>query len=144
MTPTGLEQQICFALYAASRAVTGLYRPVLAELGLTYPQYVVMLVLWQRGELSVGELGEALDLDSGTLSPLLKRLQAQGLVERRRSASDERAVLVSPTPAGAALRERAAELPARLARAVGLRADEADQLHRLLERVREAADAHNI
>ena len=102
-----LDQQLCFALYSASRAVTRLYRPLLEALGLTYPQYLVMLVLWERGTVTVKELGQALDLDSGTLSPLLKRLEANGVVARVRSAADERSVLIAPTEAGAALREQA-------------------------------------
>lgn len=115
-----LDQQLCFALYSASRAVTRLYRPLLDALGLTYPQYLVMLVLWERGTVTVKELGKALDLDSGTLSPLLKRLEANGIVARVRSAADERSVLVAPTEAGAALRERAAAVPERIACASGM------------------------
>jgi DNA-binding MarR family transcriptional regulator len=141
MTTAGIEQQVCFSLYAASRAVTGLYRPALDELGLTYPQYVAMLVLWDRGEVTVRELGRALDLDSGTLSPLLKRLEAQGLVQRQRGTDDERTVRVSLTAAGTQLRERAGELRTRLARAVGLSADELVELQQLLDRVRAAAVA---
>ncbi len=106
-----LEQQLCFALYAAANRIQRLYRPLLDPLGLTYPQYLVMLVLWQVGEQSVGELGRMLHLDSGTLTPLLKRLQTAGLVERQRSASDERRVLVRPTAAGAALKARAEGVP---------------------------------
>ncbi len=106
-----LEQQLCFALYAAANRIQRLYRPLLDPLGLTYPQYLVMLVLWQVGEQSVGELGRMLHLDSGTLTPLLKRLQTAGLVERQRSASDERRVLVRPTAAGAALKAHAEGVP---------------------------------
>ena len=98
-----LDDQLCFALYAASRAVTGLYRSLLDGLGLTYPQYLVMLVLWEGAELTVSELGERLYLDSATLTPLLKRLQSAGLVTRTRGASDERQVLIALTPAGRAL-----------------------------------------
>ncbi len=115
-----LRDQLCFALYAASRAVTARYRPLLDELGLTYPQYLVLLVLWERGETSVKDLGAALMLDSGTLSPLLKRLAAAGLVTRRRSADDERSVLVATTAKGTALRERAAAVPTRLVEAAQL------------------------
>lgn len=92
-----LDQQICFSLNAASRAFNGVYRVVLKDLGLTYPQYLVMLVLWEHGELPVKKLGEHLRLDSGTLSPLLKRLEAAGLVRRERSVRDERSVRVRPT-----------------------------------------------
>jgi len=115
-----LDRQLCFPLYAASRAVTAQYAPLLAELGLTYPQYLVMLVLWEQSPVSVGELGERLRLDSGTLSPLLKRLQAAGLVDRRRDSADERRVLVALTEPGAQLRERAAHIPAALAASLGL------------------------
>jgi DNA-binding MarR family transcriptional regulator len=121
---------VCFALYAASRAVTQLYRPLLSALGLTYPQYLVMLVLWERGTVTVKELGTELDLDSGTLSPLLKRLEAAGLVSRGRRADDERSVEVRLTGAGAALREKAATVPRRIARATGLRATELATLRR--------------
>lgn len=141
---TGIDRQVCFALHAASRAVTGLYRPALDELGLTYPQYLVMLVLWQRGETTVRDLGVALSLDSGTLSPLLKRLETQGLVRRARIPHDERAVVITATAAGAALREPAADLPRRLACAVGLEPGELAQLHQLLNRVRAAAAANAI
>lgn len=115
-----LSRQVCFALYAASRAATALYRPILDELGLTYPQYLVLLTLWERDGQTVKELGEALNLDSGTLSPLLKRLATAGLLTRRRSAADERRVVIALTDAGTALRERARPIPARLARATGL------------------------
>ena len=102
-----LDGQLCFALYATSLAMTKVYRPLLAPLGLTYPQYVVMLALWQHGELSAGALGERVSLDSGTLVALVRKLVAMGLVERRRSASDDRSVLISLTLVGAELRERA-------------------------------------
>ena len=117
--PLALEHQVCFALYSASRAVTAAYRPLLAPLGLTYPQYLVLLVLWEQGTLPVRDIGTALHLDSGTLSPLLKRLEAAGLVERRRATDDERQVYVDLTPAGIELRERAVGVPAQLVAAVG-------------------------
>ncbi len=110
-----LDQQLCFALYSAVNRVTRLYRPVLAALGLTYPQYLTMLALWERSPRSVGALGEALELDSGTLTPLLKRLEKQDLIVRRRDPTDERRVMVELTAAGQALRTRAAEVPASLA-----------------------------
>jgi DNA-binding MarR family transcriptional regulator len=115
-----LQRQVCFALYAASRAVTNLYRPLLDDLGLTYPQYLVLLVLWERGDTTVKDLGTALMLDSGTLSPLLKRLETAGLVRRDRHPGDERSVVVSLAPAGAHLRERAVGIPARIAGATGI------------------------
>ena len=119
-TATGpvLDDLLCFSLYTASRAVTRAYGPVLAELGLTYPQWVTMVALWEAdGSLTVGELGRRLHLDSGTLTPLLKRLESDGLVTRTRDAADERRVLVAVTPAGRALRKDACDVPARLAAA---------------------------
>jgi DNA-binding MarR family transcriptional regulator len=128
-----LGQQLCFALYAASRAAVNLYRPVLEPLGLTYPQYLVLLVLWEHGDTSVKDLGGALMLDSGTLSPLVKRMESAGLVARTRRADDERSVLVSLTPAGRALRRKATTVPATIAAAAGLpEADLLDLRDRLL------------
>ena len=115
-----LKQQVCFALYSASRAVTSRYRPILDRLGLTYPQYVALLVLWERGDTTVKDLGAALMLDSGTLSPLLKRLEAAGLVERRRNAADERSVVVGLTAGGVALKRRAVGVPEEIASMTGL------------------------
>lgn len=115
-----LDQQLCFALYSAVNRVTRLYRPVLAALGLTYPQYLAMLALWENSPRTVGALGEALDLDSGTMTPLLKRLEKQALIRRRRDPADERRVLVELTAAGQALRARAAEVPAALACSIAL------------------------
>ncbi len=102
-----LANQLCFALYASSLAMTKIYRPLLAPLGLTYPQYIVMLALWEHRELTVGRLGEQVALDSGTLVPLIRKLAVQGLVVRQRSATDDRSVLISLTQAGLALSERA-------------------------------------
>ncbi|HEY3339762.1 MAG TPA: MarR family winged helix-turn-helix transcriptional regulator [Propionicimonas sp.] len=115
-----LDLQLCFPLYAVSRAITTRYGHLLGEVGLTYPQYLVMLALWEARTMTVGELGERLRLDSGTLSPLLKRLQATGLVDRRRDPDDERRVQVQPTEAGWDLRERVAHVPAGIAAAMGL------------------------
>jgi DNA-binding MarR family transcriptional regulator len=137
-----LEKQVCFALYAASRAVISIYRPVLDALGLTYPQYLVMLVLWDRGPATVKELGQALDLDSGTLSPLLKRLEAAGLVRRERSTVDERSVLVGLTGAGVALRARASGVPRKLSGVTGMEFAELDALRRNLVRLTEEITAH--
>lgn len=123
-----LDRQLCFALYAASNRITRLYRPLLDALGLTYPQYLVLLVLWERSPRTVGELGDALDLDSGTLTPLLKRMEANGLVARRRDPADERRVIVELTPAGAALRDRALSVPVTLACHFALPPDEVDHL----------------
>ncbi|WP_314215251.1 MarR family transcriptional regulator [Pseudarthrobacter equi] len=130
-----LDRQVCFALYSASRAATAVYRPVLEELGLTYPQYLVMLVLWENEPRGVKDLGHELGLDSGTLSPLLKRLEALGLVERRRSGDDERRVAVHLTPAGKDLSSKAGAIPQRLADAAGLTAVELEQLRGTLAKL---------
>ena len=106
-----LDNQLCFALYSTSLAMTRLYKPLLDELGLTYPQYLAMLVLWERDGLMVSELGERLYLDSGTLTPLLKRLEACGLIARIRDVQDERRVHITLTPAGRKLKARAAGIP---------------------------------
>ncbi|MEU9518052.1 MarR family transcriptional regulator [Streptomyces sp. NPDC048224] len=137
-----LDQQICFSLNAASRAFGSVYRVVLKDLGLTYPQYLVMLVLWEHGELPVKKLGEHLRLDSGTLSPLLKRLEATGLVRRERSVRDERSVEVRLTGEGVALRERALEVPRRIAAATGLDLAEIQDLGARLDRLTTALDAY--
>ena len=118
--PLRLDRQVCFPLYAASNLLTRLYRPVLAELGLTYSQYLVMLVLWECSPQTVGSLGERLHLDSGTLTPLLKRMEAAGLVTRQRDPADERRVLIALTGPGGYLRERARHVPATLASGLDL------------------------
>jgi DNA-binding MarR family transcriptional regulator len=115
-----LRWQVCFALYSASRTVTNFHRPVLEKLGLTYPQYLVLLVLWEQGSSTVKELGAELMLDSGTLSPLLKRMEATGLVRRERSTRDERSVEVHLTPRGDSLRREAAAVPATVSAATGM------------------------
>ncbi|WP_311223055.1 MULTISPECIES: MarR family transcriptional regulator [unclassified Acidovorax] len=106
-----LDNQVCFALYSASLAMTKLYKPLLDAIGLTYPQYLVMLTLWERDGLTVSELGERLFLDSGTLTPLLKRLEASGHVSRLRDMQDERRVRITLTPQGRALRQQAERIP---------------------------------
>lgn len=130
-----LDNQLCFALYATSLAMGKTYRPLLAELGLTYPQYVVLMALWQHGELTVGALGQAVALDSGTLSPLLRKLVVQALVQRTRNAQDERSVLITLTPAGRALRKRAHTVRAKVACSTGCSAQQREallnQLHQL-------------
>lgn len=136
-----LDRQICFSLNAASRAFNGVYRVLLKDLGLTYPQYLVMLVLWERGALPVKQLGAHLRLDSGTLSPLLKRLEGAGLVRRERNASDERSVRVTLTGEGTALRERALEVPRRIAAATGTDPAEIGELRDRLDRLTGALDA---
>ncbi|TXS66413.1 MarR family transcriptional regulator [Streptomyces sp. me109] len=115
-----LDDQLCFALYAASRAVTARYRPLLDELDLTYPQYLVMLVLWEQDSITVRDLGNALQLESSTLSPLLKRLEAAGLLRRERRAEDERSVAIRLTDAGARLQEQADSVPLAIGDAMGL------------------------
>ncbi len=117
--PLALDRQLCFALYAASLAITRLYKPLLDPLGLTYPQYLVMLVLWEQDDLAVSALGERLQLDSGTLSPLLKRLEAAGLLARQRDEADERRVRVRLAPQGRRLKARAASIPGQLVCAMG-------------------------
>ncbi|MET9085161.1 MarR family transcriptional regulator [Streptomyces sp. NPDC004237] len=136
-----LDRQICFSLHAASRAFNGVYRVILKDLGLTYPQYLVMLVLWEQGDLPVKKLGEHLRLDSGTLSPLLKRLETAGLVHRERSARDERSVEIRLTEKGDALRERALEVPRRIVAATGFDVDEIRDLKARLDQLTGTLDA---
>lgn len=138
-TDTGwlaLDHQLCFALYSASHAMTRVYQPLLAPLGLTYPQYLVMLVLWEQDGVGVGQVGERLQLDSGTLTPLLKRLEAAGLVQRLRDAGDERRVRLQLTAAGRRLRRRAEAIPNALAAAAGCGVDELASLTRRLADLR--------
>ncbi|MCU1626113.1 MAG: MarR family transcriptional regulator [Pseudonocardia sp.] len=134
--------QLCFALHSASRAMTGCYRPLLEAVGLTYSQYTVMLVLWEHGTVTLGRLGEQLYLDSGTLSPLLKRLEAQGVVTRRRRLDDERVVEIRLTTAGAELEAKAQAVQGRVEEATGLTELELatlrDDLQRLAARLRAA------
>jgi DNA-binding MarR family transcriptional regulator len=128
-----LSNQLCFPLYAAANAVQKAYRPLLAPLGLTYPQYLVMLVLWERDGVSLGDIGRRLHLDSGTLTPLLKRLEAAGIVSRRRSDEDERVVLISLTEKGRALKKAAEPIPFRLGAALHMEPEQALALKRGLE-----------
>ncbi|EXS70001.1 MarR family winged helix-turn-helix transcriptional regulator [Sphingobium sp. Ant17] len=111
LDPLDLDRQVCFPLYAASNLLNRLYRPILADLGLTYPQYLVMLVLWKHTPQTVGSLGDMLHLDSGTLTPLLKRMERAGLISRTRDATDERRVLIDMTPKGRDLKSAAARVP---------------------------------
>ena len=138
-----LDNQLCFALYSTSLAMTKLYKPLLEPLGLTYPQYLALLVLWERDALTVSELGERLFLDSGTLTPLLKRMEAAGWLQRGRAADDERRVIVSLTAAGRALRQHARAVPVQLAAATGCSAKELAELTQRLQDLRERIrDAH--
>jgi DNA-binding MarR family transcriptional regulator len=134
-----LENQVCFALAVASRSVNAVYRPLLEPLGLTHPQYLVMLALWEKSPRSVRELGEELQLDPATLSPLLKRLEALGYVGRRRSLEDERVLEITATDAGRALREQAETIPPRIVERLGMSLEELDTLRRSLHQVIRAA-----
>lgn len=127
-----LENQLCFPLYAASREVVKRYRPFLDALDLTYTQYIAMMVFWECGRCSVKELGEKLYLDSGTLTPVLKSLEAKGFVHRYRSSEDERVLLVEATPKGMALRDEAVSVPANVGACVRLAPEEAGELYQLL------------
>jgi DNA-binding MarR family transcriptional regulator len=130
-----LERQVCFALAVASRNVIALYRPLLEPMGLTHPQYLVMLALWQHAPLSVRELGHLLQLDPGTLSPLLKRLEAGGLIRRRRNPHDERALAVTLTDAGQELRAEALKIPPAVIERLGLPLENLERLHAALTEV---------
>jgi DNA-binding MarR family transcriptional regulator len=140
-----LSNQVCFAVYSTAHALNRFYKPLLSELGLTYPQYLVMLVLWERDGRTVKEIGELLDLDSGTLTPLLKRLEAAKLVKRERDAADERQVRIGLTQTGTALRDKAIPIPRELGAASGrereellaLRAELADLRERLKQATKE-------
>jgi MarR family transcriptional regulator, organic hydroperoxide resistance regulator len=132
-----LDHQLCFALYASSLAMTKLYKPLLEPLGLTYPQYLVMLVLWEGDGITVSEVGERLTLDSGTLTPLLKRLQTSGLLARTRDTADERRVLVKLTSAGRALKNRAMKVPPQVACAAACPLDDLAALTRRLKQLRD-------
>lgn len=127
-----LENQLCFPLYACSREVIKRYRPHLDALGLTYTQYIVLMVVWAEGTISVRDLGRKLFLDSGTLTPVLKTLEKDGYITRRRCTRDERVLMISITEAGLALREKAAEIPSAMAECVNLTSDEAATLYQLL------------
>jgi MarR family transcriptional regulator, organic hydroperoxide resistance regulator len=127
---------LCFGLHAASRAMTAVYRPLLEEIGLTYPRYLVMLLLWEDEPRLIKELGRTLQLDSGTLSPLLKRLEAAGLVRRERRTTDERSVEVTLTPEGRALQGRARPIPRAIERATGLSNEEIEDLRGRLDDLR--------
>ena len=145
--PLSLEQQVCFALSLTNRAVLAVYRPLLEPLGLTHPQYLVMLTLWdhqksasgQRKPLSVKEIATTLQMDSATLSPMLKRLEGLGLITRARSAVDERSTEVKLTDSGTALRRRATKIPPAVVARLGVDIDELQHLHEVLTRVNAAA-----
>ena len=133
--PLKLDNQLCFPLYACAREVVKRYTPFLDEIGLTYTQYVTMMVMWEARSITSHEIGERLRLDSGTLTPVLKKLEKLGLVTRSRSREDERNLIVALTPAGAALRERALDIPAQLGACIPLSPADAVALHDLLHRL---------
>ena len=139
-----LDNQLCFALYSASLAMTKVYKPLLEELGLTYPQYLAMLVLWERDGLMVSELGERLFLDSGTLTPLLKRLEASGLITRVRATQDERRVHITLTPLGVKLKGQAAKIPTCILSASQCSVPELTELTSQIQGLRERLVANNI
>ena len=130
-----LENQLCFPLYAAAKEVLSRYKPLLDEIDLTYTQYIVMMVLWEDGELSVSQLGDRLHLDSGTLTPLLKRMADKNLIRRQRSRQDERQVNITLTREGQALKVKALEIPPKISRCVNLEPEEVLTLYRLLYKV---------
>ena len=132
-----LDNQICFPLYAAARYVTGLYTPYLKELGLTYTQYITFLVLWEKDGISVSEIGSRLMLDNGTLSPMLKKMEQAGYIERKRSSDDDRVVIVSLTKKGRDLQEKAKEIPMKVGGCIDLPPEKAMQLHGLLHELLE-------
>lgn len=134
--PLKLENQICFPLYVAAKEVVRKYRPLLDPLGLTYTQYIAMMVMWEHKSVTVGRLCELLCLDTGTLTPMLKKMEAAGLVKRERSKDDERSVTVTITDAGEALRERALEVPAKMAQCVNLSPEDAVRLLELLKKLK--------
>ena len=127
-----LSSQLCFPLYACSRETIKLYKPWLDEIGLTYTQYITMMVLWEHTSMTVKDLGQELYLDSGTLTPLLKKLEEKGLVTRRRSERDERNLIVTITEAGEALKDRALHIPYEMAKCITLPEDEIRELYRML------------
>lgn len=138
--PLALESQICFALSVASRSVVAAYRPVLEPMGLTHPQYLVMLALWQGPAPTLRDLAATLRLDPGTLSPLVKRLEGQGLVSRRRGEADERTLTIALTSEGAALRAEAESIPERMMARLGVDRDELVLLHRTMSKLIAAAE----
>jgi len=135
-----LENQLCFPLYAAAREIVKRYKPFLDNIGLTYTQYITMMVLWDKRCVTAKELGDRLYLDSGTLTPLLKKLESMNLVTRERSEKDERHLMVTVTETGMALREKAAEIPLQMAGCTGLTQEEAVEMYRLLYKILKKTD----
>lgn len=130
-----LDNQLCFPLYAYAKEIVRKYKPFLDEIDLTYMQYITMMVMWESKKINVKELGERLYLDSGTLTPLLKRLEQKGLVKRERDSTDERVLIVSITEAGEALKEQAVEIPYKMGGCVNLDKDDAKELYRILRKM---------
>ncbi len=130
-----IDNQLCFPLYACSREIVRLYKPFLDEIGLTYTQYIAMMVLWERKQLTVKQLGEILYLDSGTLTPLLKKMESSGLLSRSRDKADERSVIVRLTDQGEELKERAVLIPEKISQCVPLNPEESKQLYHLLYKI---------
>lgn len=139
--PLKLENQLCFPLYACAKEVVKKYKPFLDELGLTYTQYIVMMVLWEQERINVKKLGERLYLDSGTLTPLLKKLEAIGYITRTRAAEDERNLIVAITEKGESLKEKAVEIPAKLASCLNLSLEESKVLYGLLYKMLKSNEA---
>jgi DNA-binding MarR family transcriptional regulator len=139
--PLALEKQVCFALSVASRSVVAVYRPFLEPMGLTHPQYLVMLALWQRSPLTVTELGESLQLEPATLSPLLKRLESNGLINRQRDPADERSLRLTVTEDGRKLRSEALKIPGKIMARLDMGVDELTELHGTLTRLIERANS---
>ena len=138
-----LDNQICFPLYACSKEIVRMYKPFLDDIDLTYTQYITMMVMWETEEINVKSLGERLYLDSGTLTPLLKKLEAKGYIVRNRSKTDERNLLVTLTDKGRALKKKAVCIPEKMAGCVHLTREEAFELYRLLHKVLSAVEDDN-
>lgn len=134
--PLKLENQLCFPLYVAAKEIVKKYRPLLEPLGLTYTQYIAMMVMWEKKSVTVGQLGEKLCLDTGTLTPMLKKMQASGLVERKRSQTDERSVIVTITERGEELKAKAADVPLKMAQCVHLDPYDAIKLLEILHKLK--------
>ena len=130
-----LKEQVCFPVYALSREITQHYRPLLDELGLTYPQYLVLLVLWESKKQTVNQLGEKLRLDTGTLTPLLKRMEQKNIISRNRSSQDERVVEITLTPTGNALSEKAQSIPMKMIASMGISLDDLEALKRIANKI---------
>jgi len=132
-----LDNQLCFPLYAVSKEIVRKYKPFLDEVDLTYTQYIVMMVVWEDEQVSVKEMGKKLFLDSGTLTPVLKTLEKKGLIERTRSKEDERNLIVTLTPSGKALKDKAVEIPAKMGGCLNISPEDAMELHNILHRIME-------